>query len=163
MTGSRDYNRGNVKAVYDGYAKGGFKNLLYLEQPGLEHEFPAVEYCEKAVLFLDQGLRKQAEEEYARAVKAELDGRYLPAFNSYKLAYVRGAGLPFAVECLNKAETCRIKADADSLRIIDALLGKHPDKKALLEYVQEWNGFSGVGKAMAAMEAIAKKEQPIKK
>jgi len=41
MTGEKDFNRQNVKAVSQGYQKAGFSQVHYIEQPGLKHGNPS--------------------------------------------------------------------------------------------------------------------------
>lgn len=54
VTGEKDFNLKNTKAVYElGFKKEGFKHALLLEVPGLGHQPPSAEWFEKGLDFLD--------------------------------------------------------------------------------------------------------------
>jgi hypothetical protein len=55
LTGSKDFNRDNTKAVYRrGFKAEGFRHVLYLEVPGMGHSRPSGEWFDKGLDFLDQ-------------------------------------------------------------------------------------------------------------
>ena len=57
LTGEKDPNRDNTKAVYErGFKWGGFARALYIEVPGMGHSVPATKDMEVALTFLDQEL-----------------------------------------------------------------------------------------------------------
>jgi dienelactone hydrolase len=55
ITGEKDFNLANTKAVHDAMGKAGFKAAQLLTVPALGHQMPKAEWLEKAVMFLDQG------------------------------------------------------------------------------------------------------------
>ncbi len=55
VTGEKDMNLANTKAVYEaGFKKEGFKKVLLMEVPGLGHAPPAADAFEKCLDFLDK-------------------------------------------------------------------------------------------------------------
>ncbi|HZL35716.1 MAG TPA: hypothetical protein VFC78_10440 [Tepidisphaeraceae bacterium] len=55
LTGETDMNRPQTKGNYEqGFLKDGFKNVLYLEVPGMGHRPPPADWFEKGVAFLDE-------------------------------------------------------------------------------------------------------------
>lgn len=56
LTGDHDSNRLQTKDYYEkGYRKR-IKHVLYLQVPGMGHEMPSPEWCEKAIVFLDTAM-----------------------------------------------------------------------------------------------------------
>jgi hypothetical protein len=54
MTGEKDFNHDQTKLVYDkGFKAEGFKNVLLIDVPGLEHAVPGPEWLEKGLTFID--------------------------------------------------------------------------------------------------------------
>lgn len=56
LTGEKDFNRAEIKAVADLYQRSGFKHVGYFEQPGLAHAPPNAAWFSKAIEFLDAPL-----------------------------------------------------------------------------------------------------------
>ena len=55
-----DFNQANVKAVYEGYRKNGFKFVTYLEEPNHGHSTASPEFLGKAIEFLDAPIEEIA-------------------------------------------------------------------------------------------------------
>lgn len=53
VTGEKDFNRANTKAVFEGYRKEGFASVLYLEAPGVGHQLPPAVWLERGLDYLD--------------------------------------------------------------------------------------------------------------
>lgn len=90
MTGSKDYNKANVKAVFTGYRDAGFKNVLYIEQQGLGHSLPNAEHFEKALQFIDAPLAKAARKHYEDAKRKQQSGRLGDALLLFRKASLHG-------------------------------------------------------------------------
>jgi len=73
LTGDKDFNKNNVKAVSTGYRKDGFKYIEYLEQPKMSHELQSAEYVEKAIVWLDEKLPEVAAAKFKEAEKRRED------------------------------------------------------------------------------------------
>ena len=53
LTGENDINRDNTKAVMEkGFKINGFRNVLYLEEPGMGHTMPNMDYLRMALDFM---------------------------------------------------------------------------------------------------------------
>jgi predicted esterase len=53
ITGDRDFNRGEMKQVYDQYRSNGMTGALLMELPDFGHEYPQARQLEQALAFLD--------------------------------------------------------------------------------------------------------------
>jgi predicted esterase len=53
VTGSRDFNRGEMRRVYSKYLKAGVTQSLLMDLPGFAHEYPNAEQLAQALDFLD--------------------------------------------------------------------------------------------------------------
>ncbi len=55
VTGEKDFNLNNTKAVFDGFKEQQFKAVEMFNVPGLGHQAPAAEWLKKGIEFLDGG------------------------------------------------------------------------------------------------------------
>jgi dienelactone hydrolase len=55
ITGEKDFNLPNTKAVHDAMEKAGFNAAQLINIPGQAHQMPAAQWLEKALIFLDEG------------------------------------------------------------------------------------------------------------
>ena len=55
VTGEKDFNRPNTRAVFEGMRKDGFKSVELIDIPKQGHSLPSIEWLDKAITFLDQG------------------------------------------------------------------------------------------------------------
>ena len=53
LTGSGDFNRGQMRATWDAYRSDGFRRAAYMEVPGMPHRSPAADWFEKALAALE--------------------------------------------------------------------------------------------------------------
>jgi predicted esterase len=53
ITGSRDFNHGEMRRVYSKYLKAGVRQSLLMDLPGFAHEYPNAEQLAQAIDFLD--------------------------------------------------------------------------------------------------------------
>lgn len=54
LTGSADFNRDEVKAVFDGYRSDGFRHVAYIEVPGMPHGYPSADWFERGLEMLER-------------------------------------------------------------------------------------------------------------
>ena len=73
LTGEKDFNQKNVKAVSTGYKRNKFKFIEYMEQPQMGHGLQSAEYIEKAVMWLDEKLPEVAAAKFKEAKKRRED------------------------------------------------------------------------------------------
>ncbi|MBL9117676.1 MAG: hypothetical protein JNJ83_21900 [Verrucomicrobiaceae bacterium] len=55
MTGEKDFNRANIRAVFDGMEKENFRSVEIFDIPQQGHSLPGVEWLGRAIAFLDEG------------------------------------------------------------------------------------------------------------
>lgn len=54
LTGSGDFNRGEVRATYEAYRSDGFGRAAYIEVPGMPHRSPSADWFEKGLEMLER-------------------------------------------------------------------------------------------------------------
>lgn len=126
MTGSKDYNKANVKSVYEGYKQAGFRYVEYIEQPGLGHSVPNAEHIAKALKFLDAPLALAADKHYDDAVKKQASGRLDDAMLLYRKALVHGRDADWHAEAAieNRDNAAFRQAIQDLRRNWSAIAGR---------------------------------------
>ncbi|MEM9108491.1 MAG: hypothetical protein AAGC72_00515 [Planctomycetota bacterium] len=103
MTGSKDFNQANVKLVYEGYRAAGFKQVHYIEEPGLGHSTPSTAYLEKAIRFVDAPLTEAAKKHYTDAKKKQESKRLGDALLLYRKAVMHGRNTDWHADALAQA------------------------------------------------------------
>lgn len=53
ITGSRDFNQGDMRRVYSKYLQAGIRQSLLMDLPGFAHEYPKADQLAQAIEFLD--------------------------------------------------------------------------------------------------------------
>lgn len=135
MTGSKDYNKANVKSVYEGYKEAGFRYVEYIEQPGLGHGVPDAAHIEKALQFLDSPLTDAAEKRYEDAKKKHESGRLGDALVLFRQAMLHGRNTEWHADALAKAEALQAEYDQAYAAVQAAIEAK--DNAAFRSTTQE--------------------------
>ena len=157
MTGSGDFNRKDTQGVHAAYKDLKFTNVEYFEEPGLDHKNPSPEWFEKALVFVDAPLIREATAQIEKAqalVKAKktyeaavtLQGvirDYPVAEAQIATATTELAGLLPQVEALLAAEMTALGA------------GTKQKWRAMTERTR---GFAGFDQAMQTADALGQKE-----
>ena len=86
LTGSNDFNREEMRAVYDLYIEDNFHHVTYLDVPGMGHDQPPVDWFEKGVIALDEPLMKRTQKEFNRAVRFEKQNQLDKALAGFEAA-----------------------------------------------------------------------------
>ena len=86
VTGSDDYNKPGPIEVHASYLILKFPHLVYLEQPGLDHNTPAADWFEKAVVFNDGPVIAAATASLASAKEFEAKKKHREAYAAYQVA-----------------------------------------------------------------------------
>ena len=110
LTGGKDYNKPDTMRCYEGYKKSGFKNIMYHENPALDHNTPYAEDFETAFRFLDAGLFPKQHAAFKSAEKSFKTKSYAAA--ATKLSSCKDV-LPEAQSLWD--EICEL-ADADTAK-----------------------------------------------
>ena len=71
LTGSKDFNREETRAVYDFYLDENFRHVTYLDVPGMGHGQPPVDWFEKGIIALDEPLTIRTQKGFNQAVSME--------------------------------------------------------------------------------------------
>jgi len=148
MTGEKDFNRENVKAVFQGYQKAGFSQIHYIEQPGLGHRNPSEELFKKAIDLLDAPLVEAAESNYKLAQRKQESEKLGDAMGLYLKAAIHGKDAQWTGEAMENATSLREKYDKALATAEDAITAN--DKKAFKDSVKV------LGKQWSAEPAILK-------
>jgi hypothetical protein len=140
MTGSKDYNQANVKSVYEGYQKAGFKYVEYIEQPGLGHGVPNAEHIEKALQFLDSPLTEAAHAHYEDAKKQQEKGRLGEALVLYRKASLHGRNADWNADAVAQTQTLQAQYEA-AYGVAEAAIASQDNtafRKATQELRRTW-------------------------
>lgn len=86
LTGSEDFNREEMRAVYDFYLKENFRYVTYLDVPGMGHDKSPVDWFEKGIIALDEPLMIRAQKEFDRAVKMEENNQFGKTLTGFEAA-----------------------------------------------------------------------------
>jgi hypothetical protein len=145
MTGSKDYNKANVKSVYEGYRDAGFKQVHYIEQDGLGHSTPDAVHFEKAIVLVDAPLTKAAGKHYTDAQKKQASGRLGDALVLYRKALMHGRNADWHADALPKAQELQTQYDQAYAEVEAAITAK--DNTAFRKTTQElrrtWGAIAG--------------------
>lgn len=140
MTGSKDFNQPGTQQVYTTYKQAGFRHIIYLEEPELGHAPPSAEWFEKALNFLDEPLRVEAEKAWQKVANLESAGRLGQALEACTKAATHGGDADFVSEA-----TAKMKALHQQYNQVKADLGKtfadNPARgvRALEMFRRDWN------------------------
>jgi hypothetical protein len=158
LTGERDMNRQDTKAVFEGYKSQGFKRIEYFETPGMGHEFSPPEWYAKGLDFVDAALIDEAQQLLDAGAVAEKKVKLVEAYDDYAKVI---ADYPIAAkqvaEARPKAEELRGKVDAQlqpDLARIDA----NPGADKYREFAARWAAFPIADKAKSAADPLAAKQ-----
>ena len=146
MTGEKDFNRANVKAVFEGYQKAGFAQVHYIEQPGLAHRNPSAELFGKAIDLLDAPLHQAAEANYAMAKKKQESEKLGEAMSLYLKAAMHGKEAEWSSDAMDSASELREQYDTALAKAEEAISSS--DKKAFKNSVKELGKQWSVGANM---------------
>jgi len=135
MTGSKDFNKANVKSVYEGYKEAGFKHVDYIEQDGLGHGAPSAENFEKALQFLDAPLVKAASGHYEDAKKKHKSGRLAEALVLYRKSVLHGRGADWHADAVAKVKELQGEYDQAYAAVEAAIEAK--DNAAFRKTIKE--------------------------
>jgi hypothetical protein len=103
ITGAKDFNRPEMKAVAQSMQKEGFRFVTYLEDPAAKHGPPAAAWFEKGLIALDAPLAAEAATAFDRAETAAERGQVSAALASYAQAAAHGWEQPFQEEARQHA------------------------------------------------------------
>ncbi|MDH3585300.1 MAG: hypothetical protein OER86_13940, partial [Phycisphaerae bacterium] len=104
LTGEKDFNRDGTKKVFQLYQKDGFRNVTYLEVPGMAHRSPPADWFAKGIAALDQPLGKEAAKTHKLAGSLEKRGQFGRALAAYTKAAAHGKGQEFAEDAAARAQ-----------------------------------------------------------
>ncbi|CAN5351981.1 hypothetical protein BH09PLA1_BH09PLA1_33610 [soil metagenome] len=160
LTGTRDFNKPSTKAAYDAFVKEQWKHVIYLEVPGLGHQFPDAEWFEKGIDFLDAPLFDEAADTYARGLELEKKkpGEACLAFES---AARHGKNEAFVVDAQERAATIRTKYNDRLQQIHAAIEQKKLDQAAtLVRQVRSDFGALAADDVQSLLETIRMQRSP---
>lgn len=135
VTGSDDYNRLNVKYVHDGYQKNGFRHLIYIEEPGLGHTVPGPDSLEKAIVFMDSPLAKEAADHFKIAQQQDQAGRLGRALEMYRKAMMHGRSQDFYETARQRNDELTEEFNTAMQQVEDAIEAK--DRAAFQTHLNE--------------------------
>ena len=144
MTGSKDYNKANVKSVYAGYQKAKFRYVHYIEEGGLGHSAPSVENFEKALQFLDTPLTKAATKYYGDALKKHASGKLDDALLLFRQAAVHGHNTQWYADAVAKTEEIQVAYEKAYAEVEAAIESEDNAafRKALQDLRRNWSGIA---------------------
>lgn len=108
MTGDGDYNRKQVKQVFEQYQQQGFARTKYIQVPGLDHAQPAEgEPVEQAIRFLDAPLTAQAKKTFTSAESNYKRNKFARAIIGFEKAVAHGGDAKFVETAKERLEELR--------------------------------------------------------
>ncbi len=143
LTGTNDFNRGEMRAVYDLYVEDRFRHVSYFEVPGMGHHQPPAEWFEDGIIELDKPLMTSAQKEYDRAVSFEKRNQFNKALAGFTAAsQSRVNGIVFVLMAEEKASSLRDRYAKAIIAIEEAISsGNRNNAKSLLnKFKKSWKG-----------------------
>jgi len=158
VTGSDDYNKPGTIDVHAAYQSLKFPHLIYLEQPGLDHNTPSAEWFEKAVVFNDTPVIAAATASLASGKELEAKKKNREAYAAYQSA-ARCAIAPSVVQQATPAVTRLAQVlDGEAAAELTKLAEK-PQGAAVRAFVQKWPAeLPTMAKARALGERVGGEE-----
>lgn len=86
LTGSKDFNREETRAVYDFYLEENFRRVTYLDVPEMGHDQPPVDWFEKGIIALDESLTIRTQKRFKQAVIMEEHNQFGKALERFEMA-----------------------------------------------------------------------------
>jgi len=86
LTGSEDFNREEMRAVYDFYIEENFRHVTFLDVPGMGHDQPPVDWFEKGIIALDKPLKVKTQKVFNQAVIMEKHNQFGKALAGFETA-----------------------------------------------------------------------------
>lgn len=137
VTGSDDYNKPGTIDVHASYQSLKFPHLIYLEQPGLDHNTPAADWFEKAVVFNDGAVIAAATASLANAKAFEAKKKHREAYAAYQVAAQCAIAETVASEAAPAVVRLAQVLDGEAATELTKLAEK-PQGAAVRTFVQKW-------------------------
>jgi hypothetical protein len=161
LTGSKDFNQGGTKAVFEGYKAAGFTQVEYFEQEGMGHEHPPADLVEKGLTFLDSPLMAKAEQILAQAEAVDAKGKNREAYDLYSQVASSALTASVAAKAAPRLAELTALIDADGAKDLDKIMEK-PNAAALKAFVAKWRDFPISQRAILEADKLAAAElEPI--
>jgi hypothetical protein len=158
VTGSDDYNKPGTLDVHAAYVSQKFPQVIYLEQPGLDHNTPSAEWFEKAVVFNDGPVIAAATASLASGKELEAKKKNRDAYAAYQSA-AQCAIAPLVVAEAAPAVTRLAQVlDGEAAAELTKLTEKSQGP-AIRSFVQKWpTELPTVAKAREVAERVGGEE-----
>jgi len=145
MTGDDDYNREQVKQVYDQYKGQGFARAKYIQVTGMDHANPDEPgWVRQAIEFLDAPLTAAAEKRFTKAKSSYKKNRFAKALVGFEKAVAHGGDADFVEEARELVGELRKRYREDYLLVND--LVETADlkiaQKRLTSFRKRWVGIA---------------------
>lgn len=137
VTGSDDYNKPGTIDVHASYLSLKFPHLVYLEQPGLDHNTPAADWFEKAVVFNDGPVIAAATASLANAKAFEAKKKHREAYAAYQVAAQCAIAEAVSSEAAPAVTRLAQVLDGEAATEL-AKLAEKPQGAAVRAFVQKW-------------------------
>ncbi|MBA3698417.1 MAG: hypothetical protein H0W78_06160 [Planctomycetes bacterium] len=137
VTGSEDYNKPGTIDVHADYRGQKFPHLIYLEQPGLDHNTPSAEWFEKAVVFNDAPVLAGATAALTQGKDLETKKKHREAYAAYQQAASCAIAGDVAMEAASAVSRLVPVLDGEAATELTKLAEKLSGA-AVRTFVQKW-------------------------
>lgn len=146
MTGDDDFNRDQVKLIFDEYQSKGFAHTKYIQVAGMDHAQPRdAKWVEQAIAFLDGPLTAEAKNHFSKAEGYYTRNKYARALVGFRKAAAHGGEGKFVETAKERLAELNAKYREEFSRLNNKVeTGDLRDaSKQLNKFRKRWSGATG--------------------